>query len=175
MDIIKLLEYLEEIIDTGTKMPLTGKVLVDKEEALNTIEQIVNYLPDEFKKAQWVCEEKERLMKEARDEAEDIKKENINYLKKQIENHDIVKEAKEMADEILKNAKEDAKTMRLGARDYADDILSQLEKEISLHGEEMVTNVKKQTEDFVDSLEGNVSNDLKIIRENIKELRNYNK
>lgn len=173
MDIIKLLELLEEIIDTGTKMPLTGKVLIDKEEALNAVEQIVNYLPDEFKKAQWVCEEKERLLKEAREEAENIKKENINYVKKQIENHDIVKEAKVMADEILKSAKEDAKTMRLGARDYADEVLSQLEKEISLKGEEMVNTVKKQVETFVLSLEGNVTGDLKTIRENIKELRNY--
>lgn len=173
MDIIKLLELLEEIIDTGTKMPLTGKVLIDKEEALNAVEQIVNYLPDEFKKAQWVCEEKERLLKDAREEAENIKKENINYVKKQIENHDIVKEAKVMADEILKNAKEDAKTMRLGARDYADEVLSQLEKEISLKGEEMVNTVKQQVETFVNGLEGNVSGDLKTIRENIKELRNY--
>lgn len=173
MDIIKLLELLEEIIDTGTKMPLTGKVLIDKEEALNAVEQIVNYLPDEFKKAQWVCEEKERLLKEAREEAENIKKENINYVKKQIENHDIVKEAKVMADEILKSAKDDAKTMRLGARDYADEVLSQLEKEISLKGEEMVNTVKKQVETFVLGLEGNVSGDLKTIRENIKELRNY--
>ncbi|MDV3426296.1 MAG: ATPase [Bacillota bacterium] len=173
MDIIKLLELLEEIIDTGTKMPLTGKVLIDKEEALNTVEQIVNYLPDEFKKAQWVCEEKERLLKEAREEAENIKKENINYVKKQVENHDIVKEAKIMADDILKSAKEDAKTMRLGARDYADEVLSQLEKEISLHGEEMVNSVKQQVETFVNGLEGNVSDDLKTIRENIKELRNY--
>lgn len=173
MDIIKLLELLEEIIETGTKMPLTGKVLIDKEEALNTVEQIVNYLPDEFKKAQWVCEEKERLLKEAREEAENMKKENINFMKKQIENHDIVKEAKAIADEIIKNAKEDAKTMRLGARDYADEILSQLEKEISLQGEEMVNSVKQQVDTFVSGLEGNVSNDLKTIRENIKELRNY--
>jgi vacuolar-type H+-ATPase subunit H len=173
MDIIKLLEFLEEIIDTGTKMPLTGKVLVDKEEALNAVEQIVNYLPDEFKKAQWVCEEKERILKEARDESDNMKKENINYLKKQIENHDIVKEAKVMADEILKSAREDAKTMRLGARDYADEVLSQLEKEISTHGEKMVTTVKTQVDDFVNQLEGNVAGDLKTIRENIKELRNY--
>ncbi|MFA6941945.1 MAG: ATPase [Clostridiaceae bacterium] len=173
MDIIKLLELLEEIIDTGTKMPLTGKVLIDKEEALNAVDQIVNYLPDEFKKAQWVCEEKERLLKGAREEAENIKKENINYVKKQIENHDIVKEAKVMADEILKDAKEDAKTMRLGARDYADEVLSQLEKEISLKGEEMVNTVKQQVDAFINGLQGNVSGDLKTIRENIKELRNY--
>ena len=63
--------------------------------------------------------------------------------------------------------------MRLGARDYADEVLSQLEKEISLQGEEMVNTVKQQVDTFVNSLEGNVSNDLKTIRENIKELRNY--
>lgn len=173
MEIVKLLEYLEEIIDTGIKMPLTGKVLVDKEEALSTLEKIVNYLPDEFKKAEWICEEKERLLKQAREEAEEIRKENINYVKKQIENHDIVKEAKQRSEELLNAAREDAKTIRLGARDYADEVLSQLDKEISTKGEEMLNRVKKEVDDFINQLGVGLSGDIKNVRENIKELRNY--
>jgi vacuolar-type H+-ATPase subunit H len=171
MEVIKLLEYLQEIFETSSKVPVTGKILVDKKEVMSIVDQILNYLPDEFKKAQWVVEEKERILGEAIDEASTMKKESIDMLKKQIENHDITKEAKVRAEEVIASAQRDAKSMRLGARDYADEILCQLEKEISEKGQAMVVNVKKQLEHFVVSLSEEVTTDLDTIRENIKELR----
>jgi vacuolar-type H+-ATPase subunit H len=171
MEVIKLLEYLQEIFETSSKVPVTGKILVDKKEVMNIVDQILNYLPDEFKKAQWVVEEKERILGEAIEEASTMKKESMDMLKKQIENHDITKEAKVRAEEVIASAQRDAKSMRLGARDYADEILCQLEKEISERGQVMIGNVKKQLEHFVVSLSEEVSSDLDTIRENIKELR----
>jgi cell division septum initiation protein DivIVA len=171
MEVIKLLEYLQEIFETSSKVPVTGKILVDKKEVLNIVDQIINYLPDEFKKAQWVVEEKERILGEAIEESSTMKKESMDMLKKQIENHDITKEAKIRAEEIIASAQRDAKAMRLGARDYADEILCQLEKEINEKGQFMIVNIKKQLEHFVISLSDEVNTDLSTIRENIKELR----
>jgi hypothetical protein len=94
MEVIKLLEYLQEIFETSSKVPVTGKILVDRKEVSGIVDQILNYLPDEFKKAQWVVEEKERILGEAIQESSTMKKESIDMLKKQIENHDITKEAK---------------------------------------------------------------------------------
>jgi cell division septum initiation protein DivIVA len=171
MEVIKLLEYLQEIFETASKVPVMGKILVDKKEVLNIVDQIVNYLPDEFKKAQWVVEEKERILSEAMEESSTMKKESMNMLKKQIENHDITREAKARAEEIIASAQRDAKAMRLGARDYADEILCQLEKEINEKGQTMLENIKKQLENFVVSLSDEVTSDLDTIRDNIKELR----
>jgi vacuolar-type H+-ATPase subunit H len=171
MEVIKLLEYLQEIFETASKVPVMGKILVDKKEVLNIVDQIVNYLPDEFKKAQWVVEEKERILSEAMEESSTMKKESMNMLKKQIENHDISREAKARAEEIIASAQRDAKAMRLGARDYADEILCQLEKEINEKGQTMLGNIKKQLEHFAVSLSDEVTSDLDTIRENIKELR----
>ncbi|ERI92871.1 hypothetical protein HMPREF1982_02029 [Clostridiales bacterium oral taxon 876 str. F0540] len=171
MEVIKLLEYLQEIFETSSKVPVTGKILVDKKEVLSVLDQIINYLPDEFKKAQWIVEEKERILGEVLEEATTLKKESIDMLKKQIENHDITKEAKVRAEEIIASAQRDAKAMRLGARDYADEILCQLEKEINDKGQSMILGIKKQMEEFMVSLNNEVSSDLDTIRENIKELR----
>jgi cell division septum initiation protein DivIVA len=171
MEVIKLLEYLQEIFETSSKVPVMGKILVDKKEVLSIVDQIVNYLPDEFKKAQWVVEEKERILSEAIEESSTMKKESMNMLKKQIENHDITREAKARAEEIIASAQRDAKAMRLGARDYADEILCQLENEINEKGQTMIVNIKKQLEHFVGSLSDEVTSDLDTIRENIKELR----
>jgi vacuolar-type H+-ATPase subunit H len=171
MEVIKLLEYLQEIFETSSKVPVTGKILVDKKEVMNIVDQIINYLPDEFKKAQWVVEEKQRILGEAVEEATTIKKESLNMLKKQIENHDVTREAKVRAEEVIASAQRDAKSMRLGARDYADEVLCQLEKEINDKGQNMIINVKKQLEEFIVSLSDEVTTDLDTIRQNIKELR----
>jgi cell division septum initiation protein DivIVA len=172
MDVIQLLEYLQEIIENSTKMPLTGKVVIDKREVLDIIDQIVNYLPDEFKKAQWVLGEKERILAEANKQYETVKKETMDMLKKQIENHDITKEAKVMAQEIIASAQRDAKAIRLGARDYADEILCQLDKEIDTKAQAMVVEVKGEMDKFIGVLADNIKNTTGTIRENIKELRN---
>lgn len=173
MDVISLLEYLEEIIETSAKVPVTGKVMINKAETLDIIDQIVNYLPEELKKAKWLCEEKERILTEAVEQAEKLKQENMEMLKKQIENHNITKEAQLMAEEIELQAQRNAKTMRLNAKDYANSILSQLEYEIDQKGQELLARVKNDMENFVVDLEKDLNIKGSTIRENIKELREF--
>jgi hypothetical protein len=171
MDVIKLLDYLEETLESSPKVPMTGKVIIDKKEVLEILEQIINSLPDEFKKAQWVFEEKDRILSDAIKEAESIKKENLLLLKREIENHDISKEARVRADQIIAESQKSAKMMRFGARDYADEILSQLEKEIDDSGARMLAILKKNMEEYVVGLERDILLKTDTIRENIKELR----
>ncbi|NMM65650.1 ATPase [Clostridium sp. P21] len=171
MDVIKLLEYLNEIIETSAKVPMTGKVMVHKKETLEIIEKIMNYLPDELKKAQWIVEEKERILSEAIEEAENLKRENINFLRKQVENHDITKRANAKAEAIIVSAERSAKSIRLGARDYADEVLNQLDNEIEDKSKRMLIDLKKQMQNFIVDLESHINLNSESIRQNIKELR----
>jgi len=172
MEVIKLLEYLQEIFDTSSKVPVTGKILVDKKEVMTIVDQIINCLPDEFKKAQWVLSEKERILAEAREEYDNIKGQTVEMMKKQVENHDITKEAKIKSQDIIAVAQRDAKAIRLGARDYADEVLCQLDEEMKENSKKMMENVKKDVEDFMKNLSEDLSQNSSTIRENIKELRN---
>ncbi|MBC2578961.1 ATPase [Clostridium sp. DJ247] len=171
MDAIKLLEYIGEIVETSAKVPMTGKVIIDKKETLEILEKIVNYLPDELKKAQWVIEEKERILSEAIQQSENLKKENLNILKRQIENHDITREAKMRAEEIVASAQRSAKDMRLGARDYASEILNQLDKELVQRRNEFFVHLKQEIEQLVVDLESTIDLNISTIKQNIKELR----
>lgn len=171
MDVIKLLEYLQEIVDTSAKVPLSKKVMVNKSEVLEILDRVINCLPSEFKKAQWIIEEKERILTEAVQEADDIKKQNLSLLRRQIENHDITKEANIRAEEIISSAQKNARAIRIGARDYADEMLSQLDSEISRKGSEMVTSLKLELQEFLDSLEGSINLNTESIKDNIKQLR----
>ncbi|MFL0195950.1 ATPase [Clostridium sp. WILCCON 0269] len=171
MDIIKLLEYLQEIVDTSAKVPLTKKVMVNKNEVLEILDKIINCLPGELKKAEWIIGEKERILTEAVQESDDIKKQNLNLLRRQIENHDITKEAHIRAQEIISSAQKNAKAIRLGARDYADEMLSNLDNEIIHKGSEMLSNLKSELQGFLDDLEGSINLNTESIKDNIEQLR----
>ena len=171
VNVIELLEYLQDIVESAAKVPITGKVVIDKKEVLEVVDQVINYLPDEFKKAQWVMTERERILGEAQKEYESVKKQTMDLLKKQVENHDIVKEANLRAQEIIASAQREAKAIRIGARDYADEILSQLEKEIDVKTNEILTIIKNNVEALATNMNNDMSKASATIRENIKELR----
>lgn len=171
MDVIKLLEYLQEIIESSSKIPVTGKAVINKREILDIIDQIINHLPDEFKKSQWICDEKERILVDAKNQAKIFENETVDKIRKKVEKQDLVKEAQTRAEEIIASAQRDAKIMRLGAKDYADEILSQLDKEIELKGQQMLHKIKDDVQTFLISLQEEVTDTTTSIRENIKELR----
>ena len=171
MEVMQLLEYLQDIIESAPKVPITGKVIIDKKEFTDLLDQIFNYLPDDIKKAQWIVSEKDRIMTEAKKEYETVKQDTMDMLKKQVENHDITKEAQIRAQEILTAAQRDAKAIRLGARDYADEVLTQLEKEIDGKTQEIIECIQENVEKTAVGLTNEISVTVKDIRENIKELR----
>ena len=171
MDVIKLLEYLQEIIESSSKIPVTGKAVINKKEVLDIIDQIINHLPEEFKKALWICDEKERILVDVKKQAKIFEDETMDKIKRRIEKQDLVKEAQTRAEEIIAAAQKDSKTMRLGAKNYADEILSELDKEIESKGQQMLHKVKDDVQEFLIALQEQFTDTTDSIRENVKELR----
>ena len=75
MEIFTLLETLEDIMEKSRNVPFSSKCIVDKEEFLEIIKEIRLKLPDEIKQAKWIKEERQRILVEAQNEANDIIKE----------------------------------------------------------------------------------------------------
>jgi cell division septum initiation protein DivIVA len=140
MEVIKLLEYLEEIIDNAFTIPLTGKCSIDKEEACEILTQIRIKLPDEIKQAQWIKDERQRILIDAQREAESIIKEAEKHIKDTINEHEIIKIAQGQAKEITNAAQKTAKEIRIGSKEYADDVLQQVELKLSMAMEEIRKN-----------------------------------
>nr|WP_207720416.1 ATPase [Clostridium gasigenes] len=172
VNIVELLEYLQDIIESAPKVPITGKSMVDKKEFNEVIDQIINYLPDQFKKAQWVMNEKDRILGDAQKEYETVKKETVKMMKHNVENHDIVKEAKIRGAEILALAQRDAKAIRIGSREYSNEILSELDKELEDKKSKLIQLMQKSFEVVAKEIDENMSNASITIKENIAELRN---
>ena len=172
LNVMELLEYLEEILENAPKVPITGKAMIDTKEFEEVIEQIRNYLPDELKKAKWVMGEKDRILEDAQKEYQNVKKETMEMMRQNIENHDMVKEAKLRANEIIALAQRDAKAIRIGSREYSTEILSQLDKEIEEKKLQLIQSKQDSFEKAAKEIDEKMTKSSDTIKENINELRN---
>lgn len=123
MKVLELLDELEEIVDTSSGFPLTGKILVDAEEILEIVKEIRVELPDEIQQAQWIKDERQRILEEAKREYEAILKDAKMQAEELIENDDITVKAKIRADEIMRVAEANVKALKMSTFDYIDSIL----------------------------------------------------
>lgn len=127
MEIFTLLETLEDILEKSRGVPFSGKCLVDKEEMLDIIKEIRLKLPEELKQAKWVKEERQRILVEAQNEANEIIKEAENRIISMIDEHEITRKAYEKKVEIIETANEMSREISKGTKDYADGVLSGIE------------------------------------------------
>lgn len=127
MELFTLLETLEEMLESSKALPFSGKSIVEKEEILDIIKEIRLKLPDELKQAKWVKEERERILVEAKKEADDIVKEAENRIISMIDEHEITRKAYEQKAHIIETANEMSREISKGTKDYADNLLEKIE------------------------------------------------
>ena len=127
MDVLSLLEELQHLLENGSTVPFSKKVLVDKEQLDALIVDIVNKTPDELKQAKWVKEERARILQDAQKEANDIIKEAENKIISMIDDHEITKKALEQRSEIIDAAEKYKKDLINATKDHADSILESIE------------------------------------------------
>lgn len=173
VSVLELLEFLQDTIDRAPKVPMSGKVMLDRREIHDTIDEIINYFPEEFKKARWINDEKDRILSEAKRDLESMKEQTEMIKRQNIENHDIVQDAKLRAQEILGAAKREAKTIRIGSRDYSDEVLTDLDKELEKKKVELIKSLQASFERAAMEIDDNLSGACSTIKENIKELRSF--
>jgi cell division septum initiation protein DivIVA len=130
LDIMFLLERLESQVATGTGVPRTRKVLVDKDAVLDLIDQLRVAVPEEVHAAKRINAEGERIIEKANEEAARIAaraQETAAYL---IDERGLTEAAQAEGRRIVDEAQRVADGVRLGADEYAAEILEGLESEV---------------------------------------------
>jgi len=156
MEIFTLFDTLEDILDKSKKLPFTDKSIIEKEEILEIMKEIRLKLPDELKQAKWIKEERGRIIAEAQKEADDIVKEAENRIIAMIDEHEITKKAYEQKTKIIETANEMSREMSKGTKDYADNILGDIETTI-INLSETITNVESTIQNALDTIKNNRS------------------
>ena len=155
MEIYTLLETIKNVIENSRKLPFSdSKRIVDSEEIEDLINEIIAKLPDELKTAKWIKEERERIIAEAHQDADNIEKEAENRVIFMIDEHEITKKAMEEQKEIIMDGNERARQMRADTNKYADGILESVENEF-LKLKETVSGIEDSIKETLEVLKNN--------------------
>jgi hypothetical protein len=127
MDVLVLIDKLDDSIHNGKPVPLTDQVRVEREEIYDILDQMRATVPEEIKQARWIVKERQEMLAEAKREAERIIREARDQQERLINQQEVVRLAERQAEDIVEEARSREREIRLGAEDYADDILNTLE------------------------------------------------
>jgi cell division septum initiation protein DivIVA len=127
MDVLVLIEKLDDVIHDARSVAFSGDVKVNKEEMYDLLDQMRATIPEEIKQARWIVKERQEMLAEAKREAERIVAEAKDKQAQLVSQEEVVKQAERLAEDIVEEARAREREIRLGAEDYADEILSTLE------------------------------------------------
>jgi cell division septum initiation protein DivIVA len=127
MDVLVLIEKLDDVIHEARSVMMSGDVRVNKEEMYDLLDQMRATIPEEIKQARWIVKERQEMLAEAKREAERIVSEAKDQQAGLVSQEEVVKQAERLAEDIVEEARAREREIRLGAEDYADEILSTLE------------------------------------------------
>jgi possible vacuolar-type H+-ATPase subunit H len=144
--VLTLIESMQQLLDDATNIPLSRKVAIDKEYALEILNDIKIALPNQFKQAEHVYDTKDTIIKEAHAEAEAILEKTREYAKEKISEHEITKIAQENARKIEQDATLKSEQIREGAKNYAIEMLSKVNDNIEKLNSIISKNIKELEE-----------------------------
>jgi cell division septum initiation protein DivIVA len=127
MDVLVLIDKLDDVIHNARSVPLTDSVMIDREEIYDILDQMRSTIPEEIKQARWIVKERQEMLAEAKQEAERVVAESQERADKLASETEVVRLAEKNAQQIVEEAHEREREIRLGAEDYADEMLANLE------------------------------------------------
>ncbi|HIU48679.1 MAG TPA: ATPase [Candidatus Avimonoglobus intestinipullorum] len=132
MEIMEIIDMMEETIDKAPTVPLSGKILVDKEDLLDYIQEMRLVFPDEVKEAKWIKDERQRLLSEAESRADAMVKNAEEKMIQLVDENEITRQAYEQANQLVTDAQNQAVSIKTDVDQYADDILGDVERRLDM-------------------------------------------
>ncbi len=167
MKVLELLDELDEIIEVASGVPLVKKVMVDPDEVSEIVKEIREELPDEIQQAQWIKNERQRILDEARNEYEAILNDARKKAESMIENDEITIMAKGKADEIIRVAKENSQVMKMSILDYTDNMLYNLQEKVDQLYATYFTDMYDNLQSTFEKINTNISSSRNEVKDQI--------
>ncbi len=135
----QIIEEIEEYVDSCKFQPLsTTKIIVNKDQIDELLRELRMKTPDEIKRYQKIIANKDAILADAQSKADSMIEEAQIHTNELVSEHEIMQQAyaqaneivtaaTDQAQEILDNATNDANSIRIGAMQYADDLMANAE------------------------------------------------
>ena len=122
-----VLEQLRDLVEAARTMPMSASVLVNRDEAVDLVNQALNSIPAELRHARWLLKERQEYLSTAQRESGDLVESARVQAERMVERSDIVREARRSAQQIIADAEAEARRLQHSAEDYVDARLAALE------------------------------------------------
>ncbi|MDO5331875.1 MAG: hypothetical protein Q4E99_04275, partial [Bacillota bacterium] len=167
MKVLELLDELDEIIEVASSVPVVRKVMVDPNEIQEIIKEIRLELPDEIQQAQWIKNERTRILNEAKAEYETILNDAQSKAERLVEADEITIKAKQRADEILRVARENSSVMKMSILDYTDSMLYNLQEKVDQMYSTYFTDMYEDLQATFEKINTNITSSRNEVKEQI--------
>lgn len=165
---------IEEYID-GCKMQAFSntKIIVDRPQIEEFLDELRQYTPEEVKKYQRMLNNRDKILSDAKKKAQEVEDKAQAYADHMVNEsqitrmayekaNEILRDAQEQAKEILESATDDANSIRQGALDYTNAMLN------NLHS--IIAGTIEDSQNRYTALLSSLSEHLNIIETNQREL-----
>ncbi len=130
MKVYEVLDKLQFEIEEASNVPLTNKVMIDKDEILDMIDDLRASIPMDIAEAKRIREEEIRIKSQAEREAGSIVKEAREHKAHLVDNNNITKTANEEAEAIRRAARDDAMRIRVRSIEYLTNMISKTQDDL---------------------------------------------
>ena len=127
MDVHDKLDELIALIEGARSMPMSASCVVNRGEVLALLDEVRELLPEEFRHAQLLLQDRDTVIEEGRREVDRLMDAARTERSRMVEHTDVVSEAKRQADQIRAEVYEEAVALRAQVDDYVDTKLANFE------------------------------------------------
>lgn len=126
-DILDIVDDLIVHLHEAKTMPLSTNALVDRENFLDLLERLRAILPDELRAARWMVREREAFIARTNEKAREIIDKARSEADELVSDSNIVAEAVEEANILVRRAEGEARRLRLETEDEIDKKLQRVD------------------------------------------------
>jgi len=130
-DILEIVDDLIVHLHESKTMPLSSNALVDRDMILSMLESLRASLPDELRAARWMVREREAFIARTNEKAREIVDKARSEADHLVSDSNIVAEAVEEANILVRRAEGEARKLRLETEDEIEKKLQRVEALLS--------------------------------------------
>ena len=128
MNIDEILNMIDDMLEEAWSLPFSGgRCVVDAQKVKECVEDIRLNLPGEIKQAKMIVADRNDIIKGAERQAESTLRKAEERARMLIAQEEIVKQAQEQANYILKQGKVKFDEMKKASNEYVEDLMKRAE------------------------------------------------
>lgn len=131
MKLEELLNELSIMVKEAKTVPLTDKIMLNRDEVMQILNEMTQFMPTEFRQAKAIVADRQQIIDDANAEADKIIKAAEEKRELMIDSEEISVLAKQKARELLEDNIKTIDSFKKAANKYVDDILQQTEDLLS--------------------------------------------